>query len=99
MRASTIMLIAALLFLVHRWATNQHAVDARIIVESAFAILVVAMLDQGRTEEIARGFAWLFLIGAAYTALPSIARAASARPAAAKTPPNTALGPKGTWLA
>jgi hypothetical protein len=89
-RASTIMLIAVLLYVVHRWATNQHAVDGKTVVESAFAILVIAMLDQGKTEEIARGFAWLFLIAAAYTAIPVIAKAG------AKPGPT---GPKGVTLA
>lgn len=75
MRASTIMVIAVLLYVVHRWATNQKAVDAKTVVEAAFAILVIAILDQGRTEEIARGFAWIFLFAAAYTAIPTIAKA------------------------
>ena len=74
MRASTIMLVAALLYLVHRWASNQKAVDPKIVAEAAFAVLVIALLDQGETEPVARGFAWLFLAGAAYTALPTIGK-------------------------
>jgi hypothetical protein len=31
-------------------------------VEVVFALLVIAALDQGRTQGIARGFAWLFLV-------------------------------------
>ena len=77
MRASTIMLVAALLYLVHRWATNQKAIDPKTAVEVAFAVLVIALLDQGETEPVARGFAWLFLAGAAYTALPTIGKVAS----------------------
>jgi hypothetical protein len=80
MRASTIMLLAALLYLVHRWATNKKTIDAKTVVEAAFAILVIAMLDQGRTEPVATGFAWLFFAGAAYTAVPSIAKATTAAP-------------------
>ena len=80
MRASTIMLVAALLYLVHRWATNQKAIDPKTAVEVAFAVLVIALLDQGETEPVARGFAWLFLAGAAYTALPTIGNIA-AKPA------------------
>lgn len=76
MRASTIMVLAVLLYVVHRWATNQKAVDGKTVIEAGFAILVIAALDQGRTEDIARGFAWLFLVMAAYTAIPSIAKAA-----------------------
>ena len=74
MRASTIMLVAALLYLVHRWAANQKAIDPKTAVEVAFAVLVLALLDQGETEPVARGFAWLFLAGAAYTALPTIGK-------------------------
>jgi drug/metabolite transporter (DMT)-like permease len=92
MRASTLMLIAAALYVVHRWATNQKAVDGQVIVEAAFAILVIAMLDQGRTEPIATGFAWLFLIGAAYVAIPSIAKAAGTTTTTAKT---TTTAPQG----
>lgn len=87
MRASTVMLLAVLLFVVHRWATNQKAVDAKTVVEAVFAVLVIAMLDQGRTEQIARGFAWLFFIGAAYTAVPAITKAANAPANAAKGTP------------
>lgn len=76
MRASTIMMLAVLLYVVHRWAANQHAVDGKTVVEGVFAILVIAMLDQGRTEEIARGFAWLFLVVAAYNVIPVVAKAA-----------------------
>lgn len=79
MRASTIMTVAVLLYVVHRWAAGQKAVDGKTVVEAAFAILVIAMLDQGRTEEIATGFAWLFLVAAAYTAIPSIAKAANTK--------------------
>lgn len=75
MRASTVMLIAVLLFVVHRWAANQKAVDAKTVVEGVFAILVIAMLDQGQTEPVAKGFAWLFLVVAAYNVIPVIAKA------------------------
>ena len=70
MRASTIMLVAAFLYVVHRWATNKRAVDAKTVVEATFAVLVIALLDQGETEPVARGFAWLFFAAAAYTAAP-----------------------------
>ncbi len=85
MRASTIMLLAVTLYVVHRWATNQKAVDAKTVIEGIFAVLVIAMLDQGRTEPIATGFAWLFLVVAAYTTIPVIAKASGT----AKTTPKT----------
>ena len=69
------MFVAVLLYLVHRWATDKTAVTSKIVIEAAFAILVIALLDQGETEPVAKGFAWLFLAGAAYTAIPTIAKA------------------------
>lgn len=74
MRASTIMLVAVFLYLVHRWATGGKTVDPKTVVEAAFAVLVIALLDQGETEPVARGFAWLFLVVAAYTAIPTIGK-------------------------
>jgi hypothetical protein len=77
MRASTIMLVAVLLYVVHRWAANKKAVDPKTVVEACFALLVIALLDQGETEPVAKGFAWLFLAGAAYAAVPAISSAAA----------------------
>jgi len=74
-RATTIMFVAVLLYLVHRWAANEKTVTPQAVVGAAFAILVIALLDQGETEPVAKGFAWLFLAGAAYTALPAIGKA------------------------
>jgi len=86
-RASTLMLVAVLLYLVHRWATNQKTVTPQIAVQAAFAILVIALLDQGSTEPVAKGFAWLFLFVAAYTAIPSIAKASGTAGPAGKRKP------------
>jgi hypothetical protein len=77
------MMIAVALFVVHRWATNQPAVTTQLAVAGVFAILVVAFMDQGELEPVAKGFAWLFLVLAAYNAIPSLAKAA--------TPKGTAL--------
>lgn len=77
MRASTIMAVAILLFVIHRWATNKPAVTLGVIISGVFAVVVIALLDQGRTEEIAKGFAWLFLAGAAYNAVPDLAKASN----------------------
>ena len=78
------MLVAALLYAVHRWATNKKVVDPKTIVEVVFAVLVIALLDQGETEPVAKGFAWLFLFGAAYVALPTITSAGGGHAAPAK---------------
>lgn len=61
MNASTVMIVAVLSAVIGRWAHNKPTASVTTVVEAAFAILVVAMLDQGRTEPIAKGFAWLFL--------------------------------------
>lgn len=60
MRASTIMLIAFGVSILGRWAHNKP-IGAGTVVRALFAILVIAALDQGETEPIARGFAALFL--------------------------------------
>jgi hypothetical protein len=77
MRATHVMAVACLLYVVARWGKGETAVDLQAVVGGLFAILVIALLDQGRTEEIARGFAWLFLAAAAYNAIPVIAKAAA----------------------
>lgn len=47
--------------LLGHWANNQPTTNARQILEMAFALLVIALMDQGETEPIAKGLAWLFL--------------------------------------
>lgn len=84
MRASHLMAIAVLLYIIKRWAHGETAVDSRVVAGGLFAILVIAMLDEGRTEEIARGFAWLFVVVAAYGAIGPIASAAKAKAPAKK---------------
>lgn len=86
MRASSIMLVAVVLYAVHRWAKDQSVIDPKTVVESLFAILVIAFLDQGRTEPIAKGFAWLFLAVAAYTAIPTITKTPARKAAKGKKP-------------
>lgn len=70
------MMLAVAMFVIHRWAKGEQAVNTQIAVAGVFAILVVAFLDQGATEPVAKGLAWLFLAGAAYNAIPDIATAA-----------------------
>lgn len=87
------MAIAVGLFILHRWATNQSAVTLPILLSGAFAIFVIALLDGGRTEPVAKGFAWLFLAAAAYRALPAFTGAlSSAQKAAGK-----GKSPRGTF--
>lgn len=62
MNASTVMIVAVLAAVIGRWAHNKPTASVKTVVEAAFAILVIAMLDQGKSEPIAKGFAWLFLM-------------------------------------
>lgn len=62
MNASTVMIVAILAAVVGRWAHDQPTASVKTVVEAAFAVLVIALLDQGPTEAVAKGFAWLFLM-------------------------------------
>lgn len=75
MRASVVMAIAVILYIIARWTRNKPAVTLQSVLGGIFAIFVIALLDHGRTEEIAKGFAWLFLIVAAYAASPGFFKA------------------------
>jgi len=62
MTATRVLMLAILAGVVGRWATNQKAVGSgKTVIQTAFVLVVVAAMDQGRTEPIARGFAWLVL--------------------------------------
>ena len=93
MRASVVMFLAVLLYIIHRWATDKPAVTLPIVLSGLFVIFVIALLDQGRTEPVAKGFAWLFFLVAAYNAIPALTGAAKSAKTAAmnsRTPPTTA---------
>lgn len=60
--ASEIMVVAIGAALVGRWANNKSTpLGPKPVIEAVFAVLLVGFLDQGKTEPIAKGFAWLFL--------------------------------------
>ena len=62
MSASTVMAVAIVSGVVGRWAHNKPTVPSgKTIVEVVFAFVLIAALDQGRTQQIASGFAWLML--------------------------------------
>lgn len=84
MSAVMIMVVAVILYIVHRWATNKPAVTLPIVLSGIFAIFIIALLDQGKTEPIAKGFAWLFLVVAAYNAIPAFTGAIQSARTAAK---------------
>lgn len=62
MTATTIMLIAFGALILEHWANSEPTVSIKTLLEMVFAIIVIAMLDQGEAEPIAKGFAWLFLV-------------------------------------
>jgi hypothetical protein len=70
-RAWVLMLLAVVLYIIARWAHGQPAATLPILLSGAFAIAVIALLDHGRPAVVARGLAWLFVIGAAYQAIPA----------------------------
>jgi hypothetical protein len=82
MTATMVMALAILLYIITRWSRNEPAVTLTGVISGLFAVFIIALLDQGRTEQVARGFAWLFFIAAAYNAIPPLA--AAAVPAARK---------------
>lgn len=61
MSATTIMMIAFGALVLTHWANNEPTLSVKTVVEMIFAIIVIALLDQGQTEPIAKGFAWIFL--------------------------------------
>lgn len=88
MRASVVMFLAVLLYIVHRWATGKSAVTLPIVLSGLFVIFIIALLDQGRAEKVAKGFAWLFFLVAAYNAIPALTGLTrSAKGAAMKSAP------------
>ena len=77
MTATMVMALAILLYIIARWAHNQPAVTLGGVISGLFAIFIIALLDHGRSEPVAKGFAWLFFIVAAYNAIPPLATLAT----------------------
>jgi hypothetical protein len=70
MRASSIVLLTALIVLLGKWSKGE-SVNAKIIVGGLFAALMISMLDSAQPK-LAKGFAWLFFAGAALNYTGSI---------------------------
>lgn len=85
MRATTVMAVAIVGGIVGRWAHNRPTVPSPAgLVKLAFAVVVIAALDGGKTEDIARGFAWLFLAAVLLSdnsPLTGVAKVVNAKPA------------------
>ena len=61
MSATVVFAIAWGALVLGHWANNQPSTNVRQVLEMTFALIVIALLDQGETEPVAKGFAWLFL--------------------------------------
>lgn len=90
-----VMLVAVVLYVLVRWSRNEPAVTIGSVVAGAFVVGVIALLDRGRTAEIARGFAWLFFVVVAYNFVPAMTAAMKAAGAATKSNVQSTLVPPG----
>jgi hypothetical protein len=61
MSATTIMLLAWGALILGHWSNNEPTINRTEIIEMAFAVLVIAVLEGTSAEPVAKGFAWLFL--------------------------------------
>jgi hypothetical protein len=90
MSASELMGLAMLLELVGRWSHGKKAVpSAGGLVEIIFALLLISFLDTGKTQPIARGFAYVFLAAVLLgdnSPIQGIANAAKSQGQAAPAP-------------
>jgi hypothetical protein len=75
MRASTIVMLAAIIVLLGKWSQGK-SVDYKIIVGGIFSALIISIID-GSQPGLAKGFAYLFLVGAALTYTDSILKGVS----------------------
>lgn len=61
MSATVVFAIAWGALILSHWSNNKPTINVKQVLEMGFALLVIALLDQGETEPVAKGFAWLFL--------------------------------------
>ena len=71
------MALAILLYIIARWSKNEPAVTLGGVVSGLFVIFIIALLDHGKSEPVAKGFAWLFFTVAAFNAIPPLASVAT----------------------
>ena len=102
MSATKVFGAAIALGVIGRWANNKKALPGIPgMLEVAGALVLVSLLDHGRTEPVAKGFAWLFLAAVLLSdssPLTGLAKAETAKPAAPASPgriPTTAPGKGG----
>lgn len=95
MRASTVTLLAFAAAALGHWAHNKPVANVQQLVQAAFVIIVIAALDNGRTQEIAQGFAWLFLAAVLLGNNSPLQALAKAGGTDSNPPPQQQLFPKG----
>jgi hypothetical protein len=59
MSAVTIFMAAVIIMVIGRWAAGQTAVSVKIVVGSIFGAFIIALLDHGDAQVLARGLAWI----------------------------------------
>jgi hypothetical protein len=95
-KASTMMLAAFALAALGHWSRNKPVATGKQVVQAVFALLVIAALDQGRTADIAKGFAGLFLAAVLLGPNSPLTAIAKAGGTTSNPPPVQTFGPKGT---
>lgn len=94
------MFLAIMLGVVGRWANNKRALPSSAgTLEVIGALFLIALLDNGSTEPIAKGFAWLFFAAVLLSDSSPITGLAKAEGFAANQTPSEqplpTFGPKG----
>ena len=71
MKASSLILLAAIIALLGRWAADKP-IKSTEIVGALFAALIIGIMDNGSGHKLAMAFAWLFVVAASLTSLEPI---------------------------
>lgn len=61
MSATMVFALAWGALILGHWANNKPTINVKQVLEMTFALIFIALLDQGQTADVAKGFAWLFL--------------------------------------
>lgn len=92
MNATMIFALAWGALILGHWANNKPTVNAKQVVEMGFALVFIALLDQGATRPIALGLAWLFFAAVLLrndSILTGLSKLAAAKPAPKAVTPQT----------
>jgi hypothetical protein len=97
--ATKVMGIAIAAGVIGRWANNKKALPpATGVLQIIGALVLVSLLDQGKTEPVAKGFAWLFAVAVVLSPDSPLTGLAHAEAAGGRVPdssgaPGTGGGP------